>query len=217
MRGAAPAREDGSRRRWDGTRATGSAWPSATGREAVTEYERLGARAVTRCSRCGRRRAVHQLRAYLAYLGLPIAGDLRTAAVRGLRDLQRQFLHAARLTLDRPADGRRLAAWSELPADLVASLDDVGIASTAPPSGVGAIAVLMADQVVELKTPAEPMTPEEPMSPDVPMPQPERDPEPDKRMTFPNPMLVVVSGPSGVGKSTIVAELAERRPVSCRS
>jgi guanylate kinase len=36
--------------------------------------------------------------------------------------------------------------------------------------------------------------------------------EPDKAMTFPNPMLVVVSGPSGVGKSTIVAELAKRRP-----
>ena len=36
--------------------------------------------------------------------------------------------------------------------------------------------------------------------------------EPDKRMTFPNPMLVVVSGPSGVGKSTIVAELARQRP-----
>jgi guanylate kinase len=34
----------------------------------------------------------------------------------------------------------------------------------------------------------------------------------DKRMTFPNPLLVVVSGPSGVGKSTIVAELARRRP-----
>jgi guanylate kinase len=34
----------------------------------------------------------------------------------------------------------------------------------------------------------------------------------DKRMTFPNPMLVVVSGPSGVGKSTIVAELARQRP-----
>ena len=36
--------------------------------------------------------------------------------------------------------------------------------------------------------------------------------EAEKRMTFPNPMLVVVSGPSGVGKSTIVAELARRRP-----
>jgi guanylate kinase len=33
-----------------------------------------------------------------------------------------------------------------------------------------------------------------------------------KRMAFPNPLLVVVSGPSGVGKSTIVAELARRRP-----
>ncbi len=34
----------------------------------------------------------------------------------------------------------------------------------------------------------------------------------EKRMAFPNPMLVVVSGPSGVGKSTIVAELARRPP-----
>lgn len=34
----------------------------------------------------------------------------------------------------------------------------------------------------------------------------------DKRLAFPNPMLVVVSGPSGVGKSTIVAELARRHP-----
>lgn len=34
----------------------------------------------------------------------------------------------------------------------------------------------------------------------------------DKRMAYPNPLLVVVSGPSGVGKSTIVAELARRRP-----
>lgn len=34
----------------------------------------------------------------------------------------------------------------------------------------------------------------------------------EKRMTFPNPLLVVVSGPSGVGKSTIVAELARSHP-----
>lgn len=36
--------------------------------------------------------------------------------------------------------------------------------------------------------------------------------KPNKRLAFPNPMLVVVSGPSGVGKSTIVAELARRHP-----
>jgi guanylate kinase len=33
-----------------------------------------------------------------------------------------------------------------------------------------------------------------------------------KRMAFPNPLLVVVSGPSGVGKSTIVAQLSRRHP-----
>ncbi len=35
---------------------------------------------------------------------------------------------------------------------------------------------------------------------------------PAKRLAFPNPLLVVVSGPSGVGKSTVVAELARRHP-----
>jgi guanylate kinase len=35
---------------------------------------------------------------------------------------------------------------------------------------------------------------------------------PVKRLAFPNPLLVVVSGPSGVGKSTIVAELARGHP-----
>jgi guanylate kinase len=36
--------------------------------------------------------------------------------------------------------------------------------------------------------------------------------KPAKRLVFPNPLLVVVSGPSGVGKSTIVAVLARRHP-----
>lgn len=36
--------------------------------------------------------------------------------------------------------------------------------------------------------------------------------KPAKRLAFPNPLLVVVSGPSGVGKSTIVAELSRRHP-----
>jgi guanylate kinase len=36
--------------------------------------------------------------------------------------------------------------------------------------------------------------------------------EAERRMTFPNPLLVVVSGPSGVGKSTIVAQVARAHP-----
>ncbi len=44
------------------------------------------------------------------------------------------------------------------------------------------------------------------------MPEEEDLVDQQKRMTFPNPLLVVVSGPSGVGKSTIVAELARRHP-----
>jgi guanylate kinase len=36
--------------------------------------------------------------------------------------------------------------------------------------------------------------------------------KPAKRLAFPNPLLVVVSGPSGVGKSTVVAELSRRHP-----
>jgi len=34
----------------------------------------------------------------------------------------------------------------------------------------------------------------------------------ERRLTFPNPLLVVVSGPSGVGKSTIVADLTRAHP-----
>jgi hypothetical protein len=52
--------------------------------------------------------------------------------------LTRQFLHATRLTLDRPGDGRRLRAWSELPADLAAALVTAGIASDRLPTGIGA-------------------------------------------------------------------------------
>ena len=114
----------------------------ADGREAVTEYEQLGAAGgYTLLSLRPKTGRTHQLRAHLAYLGLPIAGDLRYGGGPGPRDLQRQFLHAARLTFDRPLDGRRLNAWSELPADLAESLAEVGIQSTALPSGVGASVV----------------------------------------------------------------------------
>jgi 23S rRNA pseudouridine1911/1915/1917 synthase len=118
----------------------------AGGREAVTEYEALGAAGgYTLLSLRPRTGRTHQLRAHLAYLDLPIAGDLRYAGGIGPGGLERQFLHAARLTLDRPLDGRRMQAWSELPADLAASLAEAGITSSRLPQGVGAELVVADD------------------------------------------------------------------------
>lgn len=111
----------------------------AGGREAVTEYEVLaehgGFSLLSLRPRTGR---THQLRAHLAYLGLPIVGDLRYGAGAGPGGLARQFLHAARLTFERPVDGRRLTAWSQLPDDLSSCLAITGITSERLPVGVGA-------------------------------------------------------------------------------
>jgi 23S rRNA pseudouridine1911/1915/1917 synthase len=114
----------------------------AGGREAVTEYEVLGSLGghalLSLRPRTGR---THQLRAHLAYLHLPIVGDTRYGGGIGPGGLDRQFLHAARLTLDRPSDGRRLTAWSELPPDLAAALETSGIVTDRLPVGVGAALV----------------------------------------------------------------------------
>jgi 23S rRNA pseudouridine1911/1915/1917 synthase len=111
----------------------------AGGREAVTEYEVLASRGehtlLALHPRTGR---THQLRAHLAYLRLPIAGDRRYGGGQGPGGLDRQFLHADRLRLARPGDGRTLRAWSELPADLAASLEAAGIVAPGLPRGVGA-------------------------------------------------------------------------------
>ena len=60
----------------------------------------------------------------------------------GMRILRtdRPFLHAARLGFARPSDGRRLSAWSGLPADLAASLETTSVQVPAGrlPDGVGA-------------------------------------------------------------------------------
>jgi 23S rRNA pseudouridine1911/1915/1917 synthase len=65
--------------------------------------------------------ARHQVRAQLARLGHPIAGDaLYGGAV--LPGLTRHFLHASRVELPHPADGRRLALEAPLPEDLRAVL-----------------------------------------------------------------------------------------------
>ena len=113
----------------------------AGGRASVTDYEQLAAGGgyalLALHPRTGR---THQIRAHLAYLGLPIAGDLRYGGGEGPGGLRRQFLHAARLGLERPSDGAALRAWSALPPDLAACLEAAGVTVAAGrlPEGVGA-------------------------------------------------------------------------------
>ncbi|MCV0403958.1 MAG: RluA family pseudouridine synthase [Chloroflexi bacterium] len=113
----------------------------AGGRASTTEYEVLGtANGYALLSLRPLTGRTHQIRAHLSYLGLPIAGDLRYGGGEGPGGLRRQFLHAARLRLERPSDGQRLHAWSGLPADLEAcrSIAGVDVAGTRLPEGVGA-------------------------------------------------------------------------------
>ncbi|WP_428852605.1 RluA family pseudouridine synthase [Imbroritus primus] len=78
----------------------------------------------------------HQIRVHLAHAGFPILGDekygdfalnkqlARAGAKPGLR---RMFLHAHRLALAHPADGRRLAVEAPLPRECAAFLEQCGI------------------------------------------------------------------------------------------
>ncbi len=73
----------------------------------------------------------HQIRVHLSAIGHPIVGDPTyggvkrhlPAPLRALASLDRPFLHAARLVLHHPADGRRMEFTAPLPADLQRVLD----------------------------------------------------------------------------------------------
>jgi 23S rRNA pseudouridine1911/1915/1917 synthase len=75
----------------------------------------------------------HQIRVHLAESGHPVVGDDLYGGARrqpppGLRvlaRLERPFLHAARLTLAHPADGRPLSFEAPLPADLADALSRI--------------------------------------------------------------------------------------------
>jgi 23S rRNA pseudouridine1911/1915/1917 synthase len=139
VRGSAPARR--GRIEAPIGRAAG-AWKmgvSAEGRAAITEYEVLDSEAghslLALRPLTGR---THQIRAHLAFLHLPIVGDLRYGGGLGPGGLDRQFLHAARLGLRRPRDGAWIRAWSALPADLLTALVVIGLSSDRLPLGAGA-------------------------------------------------------------------------------
>jgi len=63
----------------------------------------------------------HQIRVHLQAIGHPVAGDPEYGTA-GLLGLERQFLHATRLSFEHPVTAARVEAGSPLPADLQAAL-----------------------------------------------------------------------------------------------
>jgi 23S rRNA pseudouridine1911/1915/1917 synthase len=111
----------------------------AGGREATTRFERIAAWASA--SRTGaERRALlhvrpvtgrtHQIRAHLAYARLPIVGDPVYGKRGDQSDLDRQFLHAWRLTVRLPHGGERTFT-APLARELADYLDRLGTPVTA--------------------------------------------------------------------------------------
>ncbi|MGE5692026.1 MAG: RluA family pseudouridine synthase [Pseudomonadota bacterium] len=96
---------------------------SAAPRDAVTHFEVvevLPEHALLRVHlETGR---THQIRVHLAAIDLPVAGD-PVYGVPGDLGLERQFLHAARLSFDHPVTGERVDVSSPLPDDLAEALE----------------------------------------------------------------------------------------------
>jgi 23S rRNA pseudouridine1911/1915/1917 synthase len=105
------------------------------GRNAITDYEvteRLRHASVVRCRlRTGR---THQIRVHMKHLGHPIIGDPVYSGPqwRGIPDkkvqrilasLERQMLHAARITFVHPRTGNALTIESALPAEMRAVIE----------------------------------------------------------------------------------------------
>ena len=105
----------------------------ADGRPSVTHYETLEAfRHATLLEIHLETGRTHQIRVHMAALRHPCVGDITYGADPTLSrrlGLERQWLHAVRLSFAHPADGRWVSYESPYPADLQRALDRVQEAS----------------------------------------------------------------------------------------
>jgi 23S rRNA pseudouridine1911/1915/1917 synthase len=98
---------------------------------ALTKYRRIGAaRGLTLLEIDMATGVTHQIRVHLASRGLPIVGDeLYGGAVRQRFGLERHFLHAKKLLLRHPDDGRAMELVARLPVELQQVLEELGLAT----------------------------------------------------------------------------------------
>lgn len=100
---------------------------SEGGREAMTEYRVLevlkGTTLVEVHPITGR---THQIRVHLSAVGHPVVGDRLYGFRRGWPGLDRQFLHAWKLTFRLPSTGKPITLVAPLPADLRQVLQVLG-------------------------------------------------------------------------------------------
>ena len=105
----------------------------ADGKPSVTHYETVEAfRAATLLHVRLETGRTHQIRVHMAAIRHPCVGDLTYGADPTLAarlQLERQWLHAFRLSFEHPADGRRVEFESPPPADLQGALDILGAES----------------------------------------------------------------------------------------
>ena len=103
------------------------------GKEALTRYRVLGSGELA-----GRKVSLlevriltgrtHQIRVHMASIGVPVLGDGLYGGARGVEfPVPRQMLHAWRLSLPHPADGRMLTFASPVPADMNAVAAAAGL------------------------------------------------------------------------------------------
>jgi 23S rRNA pseudouridine1911/1915/1917 synthase len=114
------------------------------GREAITHYRRLAQwtdRDVTLLSVALETGRTHQIRVHMRAIGRPILGDGAYGRSGVIGDPGRPWLHARQLRFHHPTRDLTIDLVSQLPSDLAASLDTLGIPDIGDRSDIDGTAI----------------------------------------------------------------------------